>query len=159
MNKTNESLLRTLAARGDMLARDLIVTIPRVHGNYRDFYGLAGLIHDGLIAADTEGDKHNLTLAGSVGADMRDTAAILNQLILPPGETFAFDGYPERESWNDFPMSLFLTSKGLFKIEELNEEIRGRRQKRFDYGFAIFVALLAAIASGVATAYFSGPHV
>ncbi|UHQ18801.1 hypothetical protein LVB87_11475 [Lysobacter sp. KIS68-7] len=154
MTPAHENLLRLLAARGEMPGQELVLLVPRLRNDYTDFYGLAALMHAGYMFADVGADERRRMERGPVGSDTQDTAVSLCQLSLPAGESFVFHdvGY---ESWHDFPVSICITSHGLLKVEELDQRAESRRQRRFDYWFAVAIAILAALASSFFTRLFS----
>lgn len=149
-----EDLLRLLASRGEMPAQELVVKVPRNSNDYTDFYGLAAMLHSGYISTDSTTESRGEKRRGTLGLDMQDTAVFLCQLALPRGESFTFNECP-RDSLYDFPLKVFITSTGLLKLEELAQRAETKRQKRFDYFFAVFIAILAAVAGGFATSYFT----
>ena len=151
----NEQLLRSLASRGEMPGRDLALLVDRVRHDYTDFYGLAAMLQAGYIATDASTEQQGRTEHGALGFDTQGIAVSLCQLALPAGESFRFNDCP-RESWHNFPVKAFITSKGLLKLEELDQLATARRQKRFDYWFAVGIAILAAVATGYFTRLFSG---
>ena len=150
----NEELLRLLATRGEMPARDLTLLVERKRNDYTDFYGLAAMLQAGYMATDSNTESRDRTEHGAFGLDMQDTAVSLCQLSMSPGESFTFDDC-QMESWHDFPVKIFITSDGLLKLEELDQRVESRRQRRFDYLFAVAIAILAALASGYFTSVFT----
>ena len=150
----NEKLLRLLASRGEMPARELAQLVARTKNDHTDFYGLAALLHAGYMATDSSTEERGRTERGAFGFDTQDTSVSLCQLALEPGQSFTFNDCP-RESWHDFPVKIFITSDGLLKLEELDQRAESRRQKRLDYWFAIGIAILAALASGYFTSLFA----
>lgn len=150
----NEERLRLLASRGEMPARELAVLVDRAKNDYTDFYGLAAMLHAGYMATDASTEQRDRTEHGALGFDTQGIAVSLCQLALPAGQSFVFNDCP-RESWHNFPVTIFITSKGLLKLEELDQKAEARRQKRFDYWFAVAIAILAAVASGYFTSVFT----
>lgn len=150
----NEELLRLLASRGEMPARELVQLVARVQSDYTDFYGLAAMLQAGYMATDSSSEVRGRTERGALGLDTQRTAVSLCQLALAPGEAFTFNDCA-RESWHDFPVKIFITSNGLLKLEELDQRAESRRQKRRDYWFAVAIAILAAVAGGYFTSVFS----
>ena len=153
----NEELLRLLATRGEMPARDFLLLVKRTQNDYTDFYGIAAMLHAGYMATDSSTEERGRTERGAFGFDTQDTAVSLCQLSMAPGESFTFNECA-RESWHDFPVKIFITSDGLLKLEELDQKVESRRQKRFDYWFAVAIAVLAAVATGYFTSVFSPPQ-
>ena len=149
----HESLLRLIAKCGEMRAQDLVAKVARNKGDYTDFYGLAAMLHAGYLATDSTTESSGEKRRGTLGLDAQSTAVSLCQLALPKGESFTFNDCP-RDSWHDFALNFFITSQGILKLEELDERADSKRQKRFDYFFAVFIAILAAVAGGLATSYF-----
>jgi hypothetical protein len=152
----NEELLRLLATRGEMPARELLLRVKRTRKDYTDFYGVAAMLHAGYLATDSSSEEGGKTIRGTFGFDTQDTSVSLCQLAMAPGESFTFNDCP-RDSWHDFPVKIFITSDGLLKLEELDQRAETNRQKRFDYFFAVVIAILAALAGGYFTSYFSQP--
>ena len=153
----NEELLRLLALHGEMPARDFLLRVKRVRNDYTDFYGVAAMLHAGYLATDSSSEQRGEKIRGTLGFDAQDTCVSLCQIALPRGESFTFNDCP-RDSWQDFPVKIFITSNGLLKLEELDQRAASDRQKRIDYIFAIAIAILAAIAGGFFTSYFSPPQ-
>ncbi|QNN47484.1 hypothetical protein H9L17_04925 [Thermomonas brevis] len=149
-----EKLLRLVAGRGEIRAQELVAKVDRKHGNYTDFYTLAAMLHAGYITTDSTFESGGEKRRGTLGLDTQGTAVSLCQLALAKGESFTFNECA-RDSWHDAELKIFITSAGLLKVEELDERTENKRQKRFDYFFAIFIAILAAIAGGFATSYFT----
>lgn len=147
-------MLRSLASRGEMPGRELVMLVARVRHDYTDFYGLAAMLQAGYIATDTSTERQGRTEHGALGFDTQGIAVSLCQLSLSPGESFTFNDCP-RESWHRFPVKTFITSKGLLKLEELEQRAEARKQKRFDYWFAVGIAILAAAATGLFTRLFA----
>jgi beta-glucosidase/6-phospho-beta-glucosidase/beta-galactosidase len=150
----NEDLLRLLAMRGEMPARDLALMVDRKRNDYTDFYGLAAMLQAGYMATDSSTELDGRKEHGVLGLDMQETAVSLCQISMAPGTSFTFNDCP-RESWHDFPVKIFITSNGLLKLEELDQREESRKQRRFDYIFAVVIAILAALASGYFTSIFS----
>lgn len=152
----NEELLRLLAKRGEMPAREFLLFVKRVRNDYTDFYGVSAMLHAGYISTDSSTESGGKAVKGTFGFDTQDTSVSLCQLTMAPGESFTFNDCP-RDSWHDFPIKIFITSSGLLKLEELDQRADANRQKRFDYLFAFVIAILAAVAGGFFTSYFSPP--
>jgi hypothetical protein len=150
----HQSLLRLVAERGEIRAQDLVAKVERKNGDYTDFYGLAAMLHAGYITTDSTFESGGEKRRGTLGLDTQGTAVSLCQLALPKGESFTFNECA-RDSWHDAELKIFITSDGLLKIEELDDRAKNKRQRRFDYIFAVFIAILAAIAGGLATRYFT----
>lgn len=150
----HEELLRLIANRGEMPAQELVAKIARVRHDYTDFYGLAAMLHGGYISTDSTTNSGGEKKRGTLGLDTQSTAVSLCQLALPQGQSFTFNNCP-RDSWHNFPVKIFITGQGLLKLEELDERAEAKRQKRFDYFFAVFIAILAAVAGGFFTSYFT----
>ena len=150
----HENLLRLVAKRGEMRAQDLVAKVARQNDDYTHFYALAAMLHAGYISTDSTIESGGEKKRGVLGLDTQSTAVALCQLALPEGESFTFNECP-RDSWHNFPIKFFITSDGLLKLEELDERGDGKRQKRFDYFFAVFIAILAAVVGGFATSYFT----
>jgi hypothetical protein len=154
MTPVYEDLLRLLAARGEMPGQELVRLVQRLRNDHTDFYGLAALMHAGYMSVDLSSEERGRIERGPFGFDTQDTAVCLCQLALPPGESFAFNDVA-RESWHDLPVKIFITSNVLLKLEELDQKSESRRQRRFDYWFAVAIAIFAALASGFFTRFFS----
>ena len=152
----HENLLRLIANRGEMSAQEFVGKVTRVRGDYTDFYGAAAMLHSGYICTDSTADSRGENIRGILGADTQSTAVCLCQLALPSGGSFTFNECP-RDSWHDFPLKIFITGEGLLKLEELDEKAETKTKRRFDYFFAVFIAILAAVLGGLATSYFT-PH-
>ena len=150
----NEDLLRLVASRGEMPARELALLVARQKNDYTDFYGLAAMLQAGYISTDSSAEQSGRKEHGSFGFDTQDIAVSLCQFTLPAGQSFTFNDCA-RDSWHDFPVKIFITSNGLLKLEELDQRVETRRQRRFDYWFAVAIAILAVIASGYFTSVFS----
>lgn len=150
----HEDLLRLLACRGEMPAQELVAKVARKSNDYIDFYGLAAMLHSGYISTDSTIESGSEKRRGTLGLDMQSTAVFLCQLALPQGESFTFNECP-RDSCHDLPLKVFITGAGLLKLEELDQRSETKHQKRFDYFFAVFIAILAAVAGGFATSYFT----
>ena len=150
----NEELLRLVASHGEMSGQEVVSSVARPRNDYTDFYGLAAMLHGGYISTDSTSESGGEKKRGTLGLDTQCTAISLCQLALPPGASFFVNDCP-RESWHDFPLKIFITSRGLLKLEELDKEAAIKQQKRRDYYFAIFIAILAAVVGGFATSYFT----
>lgn len=147
---SNEDILRLLALNCEMLAIDLLKHVKRVHNDHRDFYGVAAMLHAGQLETDSTSTRKGYDASKKLGFDTQDIAVALCQLTLAPGETYSFNG-DVRDSWHDFPVRIFITSNGLQKLEEINKDDKARRQKRNDYIWAFFIAIVAAIVGALAT--------
>ena len=154
MTPVHEGLLRLLATRGEMPGQELALLVQRLRNDHTDFYGLAALMHAGYMSTNSSTEARRRIEQGFFGFDTHDTSVCLCQLALPPGKSFAFND-TTRESWHDLPVNIFITSNGLLKLEELDQKAELRRQKRFDYWFAVAIAILAALASGFFSSFFS----
>jgi hypothetical protein len=152
----NEELLKSLASKGEMPIREFLLKVNRPRNDYTDFYGVSAMLHGGYISTDTTHLSDGKMVRGTLGIDTKSTSIVLCQIALEPGQSFIENELP-RESWHDFSAKVFITTQGLLKLEEINENNSARSQKRFDYVFAIFIAILAAAAGGIATSYFSPP--
>lgn len=152
----NEELLRTLATRGEMPIRDFLLQVKRLRNDHTDFYGVAAMLHGGYMSTDTTSESGGEKMRGTLGIDTQSTAVALCQIALEPGQSFTQNDCP-RESWHDFTANIFITIQGLLKLEALDENNSNRRKKRFDYFFAVLIAVFAAVSSGLATSYFSSP--
>lgn len=150
----NEELLKSVATKGEMPIREFLLKVARPRNDYTDFYGVAAMLHGGYISTDTTHRFDGETVRGALGVDTKSTSITLCQIALEPGQSFIENELP-RESWHEFPAKIFITALGLLKLEEIHERNSTRTQKRFDYVFAIFIAILAAAAGGIATSYFS----
>jgi len=137
-----------------MPGQELVRLVPRVRNDHTDFYGLAALMHAGYMFADVSAEEHRRIERGPVGNDTQDTAVSLYQLALPVGQSFTFHDV-SHESWHDFPVNFFITSNGMLKLEELDQRAEMRKQRRFDYWFAVAIAILAALASSFFTSLLS----
>jgi hypothetical protein len=140
-----------------MPAQEFVAKVARNRNDYTDFYGLAAMLHSGYISTDSTTEFGGEKRHGTLGLDMQSTAVSLCQLVLPRGESFTFNKCPQ-DSWHDFPLKVFITGAGLLKLEELDQRAETKRQKRFDYFFAVFIAILAAVSGGLATSYLT-PHI
>ncbi|MCI4566380.1 hypothetical protein [Lysobacter sp. CFH 32150] len=138
-------LLRSLAAAGEMSATDWLKAVPRNRGTYVDFYGAAALFHAGYVHADTMASQGRP--AGSLGEKINQTAELLCQIMLKPGESFEIYGCP-REPWEAGEVRVFATADGLLRLEEEADKGTDRRM-------AILVAILAALISALATKQFA----
>jgi hypothetical protein len=150
----NEELLRLLASHGEMPIREFLLKVKRLRNDYTDFYGVAAMLHGDYMSTDTTTDSAGEKTRGTLGINTLDSAVALCQITLEPGESFMLNDCP-RDSWYDFTAKIFITSQGFLKLEELDDKNSSKVQKRLDYVFAIFIAILAAIAGGIATSYFS----
>src|SRR5690348_15573776 len=97
----NEELLRLLASKGEMPARDLALLVDRKNNDYTDFYGLAAMLQAGYLAIDATTELGGRKEYGTFGFDTQDIAVSLCQLALDRGESFTFNDCP-RDSWHDF---------------------------------------------------------
>ena len=154
----HEDLLRLLAERGEMPAQEFVARVVRKRNDYSDFYGVAAMLHSGLISTDSMSETAGEKQRGTLGPDSQSTAVLLCQLALPRGQSIKLNGCA-RDSLHSLPLKVFITAQGLFKIEEIDERARVQKEKRFDYAFAVFIAILAAAAGGFATSYFTPPQV
>ncbi|KGM53574.1 hypothetical protein N800_03890 [Lysobacter daejeonensis GH1-9] len=139
----NGELLRKVATAGEMDGQELIGHVTRKSGTYADFYGLAAMIQSGFIATNTEPGM-------PFGRTTRESAALLYQLGLKPGESFLYGEVPW-EAWGAGPVTFFITGAGVLKVEELDSKRSAKRQKRMDYFVSAIVAILAAALSSTAT--------
>jgi hypothetical protein len=149
----HETVLRFVAEHGEVRVQDLVAKVLRRRGDYTDLFGVAAMLHAGYIFTDSTSDSQGERKRGTLGMDTRGTAVSLCQIALPKGESSMLNGCL-RESWCSFPVKVFITSQGLLKLEEIDARVASTRQKRFDYVFAVFIAILAAVAGGLATRYF-----
>lgn len=150
----NEELLKSVASKGEMPIREFLLKVARTRNDYTDFYGVAAMLHGGYISTDTTHTSDEERVRGALGVDTKSTSITLCQIALEPGQSFIENELP-RESWHESPAKIFITALGFLKLEEINERKLNRTQKRFDYFFAVFIAILAAVAGGIATSYFS----
>ncbi|MEG3193442.1 hypothetical protein [Lysobacter sp. D1-1-M9] len=138
----NEELLKKIALAGEISGPDLIGQVPRKSGTYVDFYGLGAMIQSGYIAANTEPGT-------PFGRTTRESAALLCQISLTPGESFFYGEVPW-DAWDAGPVAFFITGAGVLKLEELDAKRSAKRQKRMDYVISALVAVLAAALTSTA---------
>jgi hypothetical protein len=142
----SEKLLQVIALHGEMPARKFLASVPRPRGDYLDFYPAAALLHAGYVSTDSTSRTGDDKVVGKLGMNTKDTAVILCQLMLNPGESFEVDGNP-RHSWHNFPLTFFITAEGLLRLDELARRRADKAQKRVDYIMAFLVAVVASILS------------
>jgi hypothetical protein len=149
-----ENILKILASQGEMKAQELLVYVPRVRGDYFDFYPVAALLHAGYISTDSTSETSGKIVEGTLGRHAHETAVMLCQLALPSGKSFEIDKCP-RDSWHDFPLRMFMTSEGYLRLDELEQRRIERKRKRTDYFVSLGVAILAAVLSSSLAHYFA----
>jgi hypothetical protein len=150
----SEQLLELLAKNGEMKAQEFLAHVPRPRGDYVDFYSVAALLHANYIRSNSTLDHSGEKFQGQFGVNMRDTSVVLCQLMLPPGESFEINKCP-RESWHDSDITLFITSEGYLRLDELQKRRQEKRQTRNGYWVAVGVAILAAVLSTSLSHYFA----
>jgi hypothetical protein len=156
MKKTSlpEDLLKILGAQGEMKAQEFLKQVPRVRGNYLDFYPVAVLLHARYISTDSTTERSGTKVIGTLGLNAQDTAIFLCQLTLPPGESFQFNNCP-RDSAHNFPVTLFMTAEGYLRLDELEQRRVERNRKRNDYIVSLTVAVLVALISSYLAHYYA----
>jgi hypothetical protein len=152
-NGPNQSLLRALAMRGEMSAREFLAMVPRKTLGHTDFYGVAALLHGGFVSTDTTWGVGKLEGRGTLAEDMLNTAVHLCQMTLKKGESFSLHGCP-RDAWDPSDVSFFVTPQGLLKLEELDAKTANDKERRFDRWYAFGLAIVAAVAGGWASNWF-----
>jgi hypothetical protein len=149
-----EPLLEILAAHGEMTGQEFLKHVERKRGDYLDFYPVAALLHGGYITTDSETTTGTKIAGAKLGVNMQDTAVVLCQLILPPGESFQINKCP-RDSWHNFPVKMFMTADGYLRLDELEQRRIERKRKRNDYIVSLAVAVLVALLSSYLAHYFA----
>lgn len=138
-----------------MRAQEFLALVPRIRGDYMDFYPVAALMQAGYINSDSTHDRGGEKVRGKFGLSTKHSAEFMCQLVLPPGEVLTIEGFPPRESAHDFPVNLFITSEGYLRLDELRERRLDRRTKRIDYLMAFMVAIVVALISSYVAHYFA----
>lgn len=150
-----EDLLKVLALHGEMKAQEFLSHVARPRRDYIDFYPVAALLQARYIATDAITEHHRgMTITGQLGADSRETALMLCQVMLPPGQSFEVNRV-RRESLHNIPMLVFMTAEGYLRLDELEQREMERRRKRIDYFVSFTVAVLVALLSSYLTHYFA----
>ncbi len=137
-----------------MIAQEFLAHVPRQRGDYLDFYPAAALLHANYISTDLESDRSGKTIEGKLGFNTHETAVMLCQLILPPGESFQINHCP-RDSWHNFPVMMFMTAEGYLRLDELEQRRVERNRKRMDYFVSLAVAVLVALLSSYLAHYYA----
>jgi hypothetical protein len=151
---STERLLAIVAQQGEMTAQEFVSHVPRIRGDYLDFYPAAALLHAKYIGTDVESGKPGKMIEGSLGLNTHETAVSFCQFALPAGESFQSYNAP-RNSWHDFPCCIFITAEGYLRLDELKQRDVERKRKRGDYIVSIIVAILAALLSSYLTHYYA----
>lgn len=151
---TTEQLLSILAQHGEMTGQEFVARVPRLRGDYSDFYPAAALLHAKYIDTDISSGEPGKLVKGSFGPNTHETAVSFCQLALPEGESFQ-DYEAPRNSWHDFPCRIFMTAEGYLRLDELKQRHIERKRKRVDYIMSIVVAILAALISSYLTHYYA----
>jgi hypothetical protein len=137
-------MLRKLAADRSLPIDRWVAQVPRRSKNHHDFFEAASLFHFGYVAATTLASQGRP--AGQLGDDIDDTAQILCQFTLKPGQTFQLDGCAPRERWDPDGFRVFVTERGIEKLSEIDSQALDRR-------LLVLVGLLGAVAGGLVTAW------
>lgn len=153
-----EELMRFLAAQGEMSAQEFLKKVPRIRGDYLDFYPIAALLHANYINTDSTVESAGKVVDGQLGVTMKKTAVFLCQLMLPVGESFYIDGCA-RESACNFPLNVFITSEGYFRLEELEQRNIERVRQREAYIISLGIGVFLAILSSFLAHYFASQRV
>lgn len=99
-----------------MRAQEFLSNVPRIRGDYVDFYPVAALLHAGYVSTDSTTESGKKKVEGQLGLNTKDTAVSLCQLTLKPGDSFQIDGCP-RDSTHDFPLNVFITAEGYLRLD------------------------------------------
>jgi hypothetical protein len=137
-----------------MTAQEFVTHVPRLHGDYSDFYTAAALLQAKYIDTDMQSGEPGKLVRGSLGRNTSEAAVSFCQFALPAGESFQIYSAP-RNSWHDFTCNVFMTAEGYLRLDELKKRQIEKKRKRVDYFVSIVVAILAALLSSYLTHYYA----
>jgi hypothetical protein len=153
---TSERLLALLAQYGEMKAQEFVIHVPRLRGDYLDFYPAAALLHAGYIGTDVKtGPVGGKMVESSLGPNTHDTAIMFSRFALPAGESVQIDNAPPSDSLHKFPCRIFMTAEGYLRLDELEQRRVERNRKRNDYFVSLTVAVLVALISSYLAHYYA----
>jgi hypothetical protein len=157
MNENSaKDYLELIAEKGDLNGYELTAHVPRTHGDYRDFYPLAALLHCGYVQTDSSVHLTNREkLYGALGYTTQDSAASLCQFSLPAGASFEIEGVVYNAYGKDFAVNFFLTGSGYLELGKLREREQEQGRRKSDHWIALAIAVGAAILSAAATSMLS----